>query len=135
MSIQDVCAAIQDKLLGLGVRSAPDYPPNQITLTPVAITYPASGTIGGLGSGYMKELHTVNIDLVMPAKDLTRDLTALNPYLRSIPNVIMKDPRFNSNASTFDSITYSFIVFEDGGIQYRGYRFAITGIKIEPAIT
>ena len=135
-TIQDVVANIQTTIDALsGVRSAPNYPPNQISTSLTAITYPASGVIGAQSSGWMKELHTVNIDLITPVQDLTRDLTLLNPFLRSIPNALIKAPTFGGNAETFDSVSYSYIVIEDGGIQYRGYRFVISGIKITPVTT
>jgi hypothetical protein len=136
-TIQDVVNSIQTTVDAItGIRSAPNYPPNQLTgMVLTAVTYPASGTIRALSAGWMQELHTVNIDLILPAKDLTRDMIILNPFLRSVPNAIIKAPTFGGNASTFDSLSYSYILVEDGGIQYRGYRFVISGIKIQPATT
>ncbi len=135
-TIIQVIADIQTTVDALtNVRSAPSYPPNMLLSGLSAETYPAGGTITANGAGWMQELHTVNIDLVMPAKDLARDLAILWPFLRNIPDGIMDDPSFGGNASTFDSIQYQYIVFEDAGIQYRGYRFTITGIKIQPTLT
>lgn len=135
-TIIQVVADIQTMVDALtGVRNAPSYPPNILPEGLTAVTYPVSGVIGANSSGWMQELHSVNIDLVLPAKDLARDLTVLWPFLRSIPNGIMSDPDFGSNASTFNDISYQYIVFDEAGIQYRGYRFTISGIKIQPTLT
>ena len=136
MTIQNVINDIQDTILALsGIKAAPDYPPNKIAIAPAAITYPASGSLGANSAGWFQELHNVNIDLVVPMLDMTSDFTKLNPYLRSIPNEIFDDPTFGGNASTFDTVTYTLITFEDAGIAYRGYRFTVNNIKITPAIT
>lgn len=116
-----------------GIRAAPAYPAEQISVYPTAICYPASGA-WSRQSGWKKALHTVNLEIHWARKDLYRDIERAVEFAESIPNDLLADPTLGGNCETVTDISYTFGAMVYGGVDTIGYRYSIT-YKDQTAIT
>ena len=137
MSLQAAIEAIQDKILAIsGIKAASDYPPENVNQFPFAVTYAASGTFNIATYGRRKGLHTIHCEVHFARANLPTAIELAMPYLESIPNALLADPKLNSTVDTINALRYSFGVLDWGGMKeaHIGFRLEIE-VKIEEAIT
>lgn len=134
MSMAGVVAYIQATVGAVeGIRLAPAYPPEQANVYPFAVCYPGSGSWTRM-SGWKKAMHTVNLEIHWPRKDLYRDVERAVEYAETIPNDLLSDPTLGGNCETITDMSYSFGAMTYGGVDTIGWRYSIT-YKDETAIT
>lgn len=136
MTLQSAIAGAQTIVGAIsGIRSAPAYPPEELSVFPFAVAYSGGGTWEFGPAGDKKGLHNIIVELHVQRKDLARDVTAAMAYSDSIPNALMLDTTLGGNASTFGRITYVFGPLGYGGIDTIGFRFTIEAVKIISALS
>lgn len=138
MALVTALTQIQTVLGALsGVRSAPATPPEAINATPIILVYPAFGRFTWDTPEGKRGLHNVGIDVLTEATDIARARTLLNPFVESIPNALFKGVRDNAFTafSAFGQIEYEFVSVKYAEIDYLGYRFVVTDLKIRDTIT
>ena len=116
-----------------GIRAAPAYPPDSMSVYPFAVCYPGSGVWERM-SDWKKGLHTVNLEVHWARKDQYRDVEKAAAFAESIPNDILADPTLGGNCNTVTACSYSFGAMQYGGVDTIGYRYSIT-FKDETSIT
>jgi hypothetical protein len=119
-----------------GIRAAPAKPPDAVNVTPMAITYPRSGNWEGPSGAWKNGLQTVIVEILIPAKDLPRDVATLMPYAESLPNILLKNPTLNGTVDCIvGKIAWTFgNLGEWAGVMMRGWRFEVT-VKMQTALT
>lgn len=140
--LTDAIYWIQDQMLagtvGLpqGIRSAPDTPPENISVFPAVITYEGQGQWKADSADDYTALFSIVIDLHVARKDMARDLVTLRGLITSIPLVIVKNPTLGGNVQTYSTIDFSGLIqlIPDTTAQVGtiGYRWTIQGVKIRP---
>lgn len=123
-----------------GIVGAPQYPPENITYDPFAVTYLMNGTVGGGAVGTKRDLITVVIDVLIPKRVLDQDLAVLVPLIDPVTHALLAQissggSKFASSIDTFDEITLTFLPkVEYGAIEMTGYRFAMQKVRIQVAL-
>lgn len=117
-----------------GVRAAPDYPPDQMSEYPFAVTMARAGRFDFGVAGESKGLHDLVVQLHIARKDLPVDVQAAMGYSDSVPLAIMGDVTLGGNVSTFQRISYEFGEMEYAGVQTVGFRWVIEGCKLRSNI-
>ncbi len=136
MALQDAIAAVQVLVKTIsGIREAPAYPPEQLELFPYAVAYSGGGVWEFGPAGDKKGLHNIVVELHIQRKALARDVSAAMAYSDSIPNILMKNPTLSGTVNTFQSISYTFGPLGYGGIETIGFKFTISNVKMQTAIT
>lgn len=143
--IQTVIEDIQDKI-GLlpGIKSAPDYVPDNEKPFPFVIAYEGPGYWKFGTTGEKQGMLTVKVELHVARKDMPRDVAQAVFYSDQIPNAIMsavKDVMLSEG--TIDGcgeIETTGLVFMQyyapSGIgDHIGYIFTVKDIKIRSNIT
>ena len=141
-TLQQAIDAIQDLMGALtGMRSAPDEPPEDMSVFPFCVAYASDGTWGGFGgAGGKKGLHTIIVEVHIQRSDLPRDVAAAMAYSESVANALIGDPTLAGTVDTIvGDITYTF-----GGLGWAqapgslpntiGWRFQLV-VKQQSAIT
>lgn len=132
-TIGDVVARIVTVVKAVsGIRTAPDYPPDQIAAFPAVLVYPSTGTINTGDFGIADGLHDVAVEIRMPDKDLPHAMEVLIPFLTSIPVALTADPWMNQQCEAFPRITYSLFYSTYDTTQTVGFRFIVEKIRILP---
>jgi hypothetical protein len=141
-TLQQAIDAIQADLGALdGIRGAPDEAPESINVFPFVVCYPSSGEWRSDIPGAKIGLHTITVELHVARKDLPRDIQKAMAYSESIPNALLKavattaGDRFAGTIATFDRITYTFGPLGWGGMETFGFRFQISGVKMQSDIS
>jgi hypothetical protein len=133
MGLPDVVREVQAEMRALaGVRSAPDYVPDQVAEDLVIICYPATGTWKSNTPEDLRGLHTLHLMLLVPTGiPLKTALEDLYPYVDLIPQRLwqaLKAGRLTS-LDTFGDIGYEYGKWAYAGIEYWGYRFTVQNVK------
>lgn len=124
-----------------GIKSAPDYPPEQINgdMFPFAVAYPGNGvhTVGTLvnNTGERKFLGQIVVEVHVARFNLPTDVQASIGFGDSIPNILLKDPTLNGRISTFGSISQVFGELNWGDTKTLGYQFILNDVKQLTTIT
>lgn len=118
-----------------GIRQAPELPPEQANAYPFLVCYPADGRWEGGPAGAKKGLHTLVLELHVQRVDLPRAVGAALAYAEAIPNALLADPTLRGTVSTFGAIQYQFGPLRYGDKDTLGFRFRITDIKQQSAVT
>jgi hypothetical protein len=141
-TLQQVIDEIQADLRTIsGIRAAPDEAPEQINLFPFVVAYPGAGRWYSDVPGSKILLASVIVELHVARKDLSRDIVAAMTYAESVPNKLLyavahtSGDRFNNTVSTLGEINYTFGPLGWGGMDTFGFRWTITGIKLQSNIT
>ena len=115
-----------------GVKAAPDYLPDSVYQYPMAICRPGAGTWEyGPGYGNKLGLHTIIVELMVPYKDMARDIQKLCDFLDTIPNAIMADPTLGATVNTFGTIrTDGIVAMIYNGMDMLAIRWYIDGVKL-----
>ena len=127
------------RLAALGLRGAPDRPPEQVNVFPFVITRAGSGTWQIGADGTKLGLHNLIIELHVARNDLPRDLATVNPYCDSIPNLLidklLHDNKWNHTISTFQNIAYRYMV-SDWAVNLKtiGIEFTVNNVKIQTQV-
>lgn len=121
------------------VRRVYEYLPDSIESFPAIVIYPIEGGVSlgehasESGRPMMWSYHTIRIALLIARKDLERDMATLQPFIDSMPNVLLRgfendkygghatvlgDPRVAQNATR--PMRYSVISEAWGGVQTLG---------------
>ena len=115
-----------------GIKSAPDNVPGMLAVYPVAITYYTGGRYDTGPFGIAQSYHDIACEVLVPLKDLPRDIETLAPFIESVPEALTNDPWLNDLCETFDRVRYEFMRSEYAGMPVIGYRFLIENIKLFP---
>ena len=136
MTLQSAISAVQAIVGAIsGIRKAPDYPPEQLNVFPFAVAYSGGGNWTFGPAGDKRGLHNIVVEIHIQRKDLPRDVSTAMGYSDSIPNNLMKSPTLSGTCDTFAGISYTFGALNYGETQTLGFRFTITGVKIQSVIT
>jgi len=144
--IQDVINEVMDAVGALsGMKSAPDYPPEDASAFPFAFAYEGPGVweFGTAGGDYgaKKALLSIVVELHVARKELASDVRKAVFYSDVVPNAIMKAVRGDFMGGTIDTIenidTSGLIPMAYGSKEANtiGYRFTVNGIKMRSDIT
>jgi hypothetical protein len=134
-TLQDAINAIQDVVGGVsGIRSAPDYAPDQLSTFPFALAFARTGTfeVGPVGMG--KGLHTIVVEVHVARKDLPRDIQAAMAFSDAVPLALLADTTLGGVVSTFTNIRYEFGPMLWGKLETLGFRFYVEGIKLQTGL-
>jgi len=132
-TLQDVIEEIQEAVGKItGVRVAPDYAPEQVTVWPAIITYPSSGTATTGEFGIAETRHTVICEVHVARKNLQRDLATLIPFIETVITAITDDPWLDNNCEAFDSISYELGPMKYADTDTLGIRFSVNNILMFP---
>lgn len=136
-TLQDAIAYVQTLAAQVsGIRGAPAYPPEDISIFPFAVAYAGGGNWEfGAGAGWKRGLHSITLEIHVARQDLGRDATEAMLFSDAIPNILMKNPTLGGNISTFSNIRYTFGPLGWQSAKTFGFRFFIEGVKMESAIT
>ncbi len=132
MTLQATVEWIQDQTGALsGIRTAPDFPLEQVGAFPFVVAYMGGGTFEKGEAGGIVERHDFIIELHIARKDLPRDIEKAVAYVDSIPAAIMADSTLGGTVLQFESIVYEFApeMFWDA-VKTIGFRFTVTGAEI-----
>jgi hypothetical protein len=136
MTIVQAIAAIQDTVGAVtGIRVAPDYAPDNLSIFPASVVYPRTGTIDSGPAGNMKALHNFVIEIHVDRMNLQKDLARVIPFGDSIPEALLDDPTIDGTISTFGVIDYTFGPMTWGDIPTIGWRFVVNACKLQTDIT
>ena len=142
MAIQDVIERMADKIEAItGIKGASDYLPEALPTTENwVVIYPGESTfIGGEPAGYMTALYSVVIEIHTPRVNLPHVIERLMPFFDEIPNALyddLFDGYMNGTVSTIGEITSTGLVsLNYAGIDTIAFRYIVTGIKIQSAIS
>lgn len=113
-----------------GIRSVYECPPEEVGPTPVAVAYPESGMTTTEFHNEKLDLVSVVVEVMVPRNDLAKDVAKVVAFHDSVLNALVKDPKFDGAADTFDYIEWTFGPLAWGEIEMVGYKFIIRGIKI-----
>ena len=117
-----------------GIRAAPDYAPDKLTVFPFALAYAKMGVFEVAPIGYGKGLHTVVVEVHVARKDLPRDIQAAMAFSDAIPLALLADTTLGGVVSTFGRVRYEFGPMAWGGMETLGFRFFIEEIKLQTGI-
>jgi hypothetical protein len=137
-ALKDAIAEIVDELQTIQeIRRVPDEPPENNEQFPFAVVYPLTGLYTQGPATLQKGLHSVNIELHVARKDLSRDFVQVMGLIDEIPYQLQK--RLNdgewSNLATIGDIEYTFGPLSWAGVDTLGVTYTITGVKVETEIT
>lgn len=139
---EDAILQVVSIISGLsGIKSAPDYAPEQINgdMFPFAVAYPGTGEhiVGTLvnNTGERKFLGSIVLEIHVARSDLPTAIQASIGFGDSVPNILLKNPTLNGRISTFASITQTFGELDWGDTKTLGYHFVINGVKQLTTIT
>lgn len=138
-SVQQIVSKVQSYISGLsGMRSAPASPPDQAKMFPFSLVYPGEGEWTMEPVGWKKALHSIVIEIHVQRRDLPRDFESVVGFCESVPNVLFKElvaDKWDATVDTIGPITYIFGVLGYGGIDTIGFKFTVTGVKAQSALT
>jgi len=143
---QDIINAIQDCIGTVsGIKAAPDYPPEDMSVFPFSAAFEGSGTWEWYTSddtyGSMRGLLSIIVEVHLARIDLPKDAMKAAFYSDAIPNAIMKGVRLNrlnGTVSAIGKIDSSGLIPMSWGSEAKntiGYRFVVSGINIKSDIT
>lgn len=142
MAIQDVIERMADKIEAIsGINGASDYLPEQLPeVENWVVLYPGNTRfIGGEPAGYMTTLYDVVIELHTTRNTLPQAIKRIIPYFDDIPNALFDDlfnGYMNGTVSTIGEITSTGLVAMNyAGIDTIGFRYTVTGIKLQTAVS
>lgn len=129
----DVIASITTIVRAVtGVRTAPGLPPDQISMYPAVVVYPAKGSTESKDYGLGPVFHDVVCEVFVPRVDLARDMEKLLPFVDGIPKGISTDTTLNAVYGATSRISYVLFHETYGATDVIGYRFLIEKIKLDP---
>ena len=142
MAIQDVIERMADKIDAItGIKSTSDYLPEQLpSVENWVVLYPGETRfIGGQPAGYMTALYSVVIEIHTPRKVLPQSIKKIIGYYDDIPAALFEDlfdGYLNNTVSTLGEITSTgLIAMQYAGIDTIGFRYTVTGIKLQTAVS
>jgi hypothetical protein len=128
----DVIAAVD------GIIHAPDEPSEQIATWPAAMTYATDGTAINEPPDVAKDLHNIQIVVIMPLVDYRQVMKTLLPLYEPIRNDLIahRNGRTSAHYATFGTIAYTLGPIEwTQGQEMFGYVFTIQNLKIINGVT
>lgn len=123
----DVIAAID------GINYAPDEPSGNVPSWPAAFTYATEGLSINEPPDMAKDLHNIQIAVIMPFGDYRQMMLTLLPLYELIRNDLIahRNGRTSDHYITFGNIVYTLGPIDWGGSSTMfGYVFGIQGVKI-----
>lgn len=134
--LQDAINYIQTLMIKLqGIRAAPKYPPEDVSVFPFAVCYPGSGLFEFGPGGTKKGLHNITLEIHVARKDLEMDTRAAMRFSDTVPNILLANPTLGGNVSTFGQIRYAFGPLGWAGAPTLGFRFILENVKMEVVIS
>lgn len=145
-AIQDVIGAIQDCIGQVsGIKAAPDYPPDDISIFPFSAAFEGEGNwswyTSGSTYGSKKGLLSVVVEIHLALISLPITAQQAAYYSEAIPNAILKGVRSDRLADTVISVeridTSGLIPMAWGSkeVNTLGYHFVVRGINVKNDIT
>ena len=138
MSLQTIIGEIQSEVREVsGVRQAPDYPPEKLSVYPFAVCRAAEGNWRVGPPGVLHGIHSIILEVHVARKDMPRDIETVNALSKSIPQAILSayvDSTKMTSIEVLQRISYSFGRLDWMSIETVGYRFMLEGIKTQEAL-
>lgn len=135
--LADVLDEIQTEIGSItGIRKAPQYPPEKMSVFPFAVAYPGGGRVGSETMGAVKFLHNIIIEIHLARKMLDQTVEDAVVYVDDVPEELF-GAIFSGAYTTIQThgdITYEFVPMEWAGVETLGIRFTIENLKIRKAI-
>lgn len=100
-----------------GIRVAPVYAPDDLSIFPAAIAYPETGNLNTETSGAYIGLHTLVLEIHEKRGLLRSTLEAVIPLGEDVYEALLTDPTIDGSV---DTITEEGISYEFGPMQYGG---------------
>lgn len=125
MTIYDAAKYVQSSIVASvsGIRSAPEDPPDDMSVYPFAVCFPSNGQLTG-NEDNGKDFHTLILQVHGTRKDLPRDYAAVIGYIETVGHALRDDPTLGGNVETIvGEIEYSFGQMEWAGVQTLGPQF------------
>jgi len=141
MAIQDVIERMADKIEAIsGIKGVSDYLPESLPTTENwVVIYPGASEFMGGPVGYMTALYSVVIEIHTPRKVLPYAVERIMPYFDDIPVALLDDlydGLMDNTVSHFEAITSTGLVAMNyEGIDTIGFRYTVSGIKIQQAVS
>lgn len=121
-----------------GIKYAPDEPNESVTAWPAAFAYATDGVAWNEPPPVAKDLHNIQIAVVMPFNDYRQATRTMLPLYESIRNAIIshRNGRTSSHYNTFGAIRYTLgpVEWAQGELMY-GYVFTLEDVKIINTVT
>ena len=116
-----------------GINHSPNEPQEQVTIYPAAYTYTTDGTGINEPADVQKDLHNIQIAVIMPLNDLVQCVKVMLPLYEPITKAIFqhRNGRTSSHYATFGNITYTLGPIEWAGQDMFGYVFTVQSVKIQ----
>jgi len=137
-TLVDAIAQAQKYIRAMDGIKKSENPPDQMSVYPYAIAYPAAGDLAISPAGDCKGLHQIVIELHAERKDLAKAIETLLPYGETIPSLLfdklLHDDKWQHTVDTFGKITYTFGPLDYNGIATIGFKFTIHDVKVTRAI-
>ena len=115
-----------------GIRTAPDYAPDNVGVWPAVITYPRTGNTKTSEAGESETLHNIAVELHTPLKNLPNDIKILMPFYDLIKNALTEDPWLGELCDAYERITYQFGAMKWAETKTVGFRFIIENLLMYP---
>lgn len=130
-TLQQVISGIQDIADAVtGVRVAPDYAPDSLSVFPASVAYPESGTLTSESDGWYIGLHNIVLELHISRTDLPKVLEKIIPLGEDVYEALLADPTLGNMASTYGQISYAFGPLRYGDLDTFGWRFILEDVKL-----
>ena len=116
-----------------GLRNVPDESPENPSVYPLGVSAPLEGSWIKESSGQVKGLHTIQLGVYVPRKDLPRDIESIKHFGELVKDKLLSDTTFNWSGTIdtiVNEITYTFGSLDYAGHQLIGWTFRIP-VKIK----
>lgn len=128
LRVQEIVGALE------GIRAAPDYPPEQSSVFPFAVSFIADVETTRHTVGNVTELYTIRTAIHISRKDLPRDIQTMAPYPKLFTRAIVTDPTLKRDGeATVDTVLGcrgSLLESQWGGVETLAYVFD-TRVKVK----
>ncbi len=131
MTVEAAIIALQEVVREVtGIKGAPSYPPDSLSIFPAAVAYASSGSLNFGVAGEMKGLHNLVVEVHLARKNLPSDVQASLNFIDALPEAVMIDPTLKGTVSTFERMDYVYGPLSYGDQQTFGVRFTLVNVKI-----
>lgn len=134
-TIKAVVDAIQDKMATItGIKSAPDYPTEQVSDFPFVTTYP--GKLDNAHTNSPDQFNAtwnVNVEFHLARKNLPSEVQTALEFSETMLNALFKCLKDGNVAH--GGVEGDFTEMAWGDVQTIGYRFVVKKVKVQTPIT
>lgn len=129
MSLTTIQEALAGVMRGIdGVRNAPDYPPESMTVFPFVVVYPPSGSVNvnSKGRNLQGGVTEFVIELHLAQKELGRTVESALPYFEKTLTALRADMTLSGICRINNNIDWTFGGLPIyGGVETIGFSFTL----------